>query len=182
MSVPSASNIAGLEILELHAFADERGSLTEVYRRSWIADGDEAVQANLSRSTAGVLRGLHWHRRQRDYWCFLTGRAFAAFVDLREASPTRRAVATVEIDTDERRVAIAVPPGVAHGFEAVSDVSLLYLVDAYYTGDDEFGLAWDDPELAIAWPNREPLLSERDRANPSLAEALELAPPFAERR
>ena len=62
--------------------------------------------------------------------------------------------------------------GVAHGFEAETEVLLLYLVDAYYTGEDEFGLAWNDPDLAIAWPNPQPLLSERDRSNPSLTEVM----------
>jgi dTDP-4-dehydrorhamnose 3,5-epimerase len=170
--------IVGVEMFDLTSHADERGALSEVYRRDWATRAGEAVQANLSRSNAGVLRGLHWHRRQHDYWCFLSGRAFAVFVDVRAGSPTQGLATTLEVDTDDRRIGISVPPGVAHGFEAISDVTLLYLVDAYYTGDDEFGLAWDDPDLAIAWPNRAPVLSERDRSNPSLADVLTTAPPF----
>lgn len=165
--------IDGLSLHEIGARADARGSLSEVYRRAWVPDGAEAVQANLSESRAGVLRGLHWHRHQRDYWCFLHGTVFAVFVDLRPGSPTQREVVTLEIDTERERFGIAVPPGVAHGFEALSEVSLLYLVDAYYSGEDEFGLAWDDPDLAIDWPDGTPVLSERDRSNPSLASAIE---------
>src|ERR1044072_8701730 len=111
------ARIEGLEIVAPEEFADERGSLAEVYRRSWLSDGGDAVQANLSTSRAGVLRGLHWHRRQRDYWCFLEGRAFAAFVDLRERSTTQRAVLTLQVDAGRERVGISVPPGVAHGFQ-----------------------------------------------------------------
>ena len=178
MSANPSSSIDGVQVIDIDVHADERGALSEVYRRSWIHGGGEGVQANVSRSRAGVLRGLHWHRRQRDYWCFLEGRAFAAFVDLRAGSPTQRGVMTLEIDSGDRNVGIAVPPGVAHGFLASSDVTLLYLVDEYFTGDDEFGLAWDDAELAIGWPNRSPILSERDRSNPSLAEVLRDAPPY----
>ena len=172
------TTIDGVGVFLLEAHADERGSLSEVYRRAWVDEGPGAVQANVSQSRSGVLRGLHWHREQRDYWCFLTGRAFAVLVDLRAGSPTQRAVMTLEVDAADRRVGISVPPGVAHGFEALTDVTLLYLVDAYYTGMDEFGLAWDDPELAIAWPTRSPVLSERDRSNPSLGEVLQDPPPL----
>lgn len=178
MSANLSSSIDGVQVFGIDVHADERGALSEIYRRSWIEGGAESVQANVSRSRSGVLRGLHWHRRQRDYWCFLDGRAFAAFVDLREGSPTQRGVMTLDIDGRDRNLGIAVPAGIAHGFVALTDVTLLYLVDAYYTGEDEFGLAWDDPELAIAWPNPSPTLSERDRSNPSLAEVLAHAPPY----
>jgi dTDP-4-dehydrorhamnose 3,5-epimerase len=173
-----AVGIAGVQRLDLDEHRDERGALVEVYRRGWLEDGDEAVQANLSFSRAGVVRGLHWHRRQRDYWCVLSGRAFVALVDLREGSPTHLVTFEHEIDADVRRIALEIPPGVAHGFRAETDVTLLYLVDAYYTGDDEFGLAWDDPDVGIGWPAGTALLSERDGSNPSLADVLEDPPRF----
>jgi dTDP-4-dehydrorhamnose 3,5-epimerase len=65
-----------------------------------------------------------------------------------------------------------IPPGVAHGFLAVTDLTLGYLVDRYFDGSDEWGIAWNDPELGIDWPATDPVLSERDRNNPRLAEAL----------
>ena len=178
MSSLVTGSIEGVEVLEIEPHADDRGALYEIYRRAWVPAAEEAIQANLSESKPGVLRGLHWHRRQRDYWCFLRGGVFAALVDLREGSPTRLAVMTLTLEADERPFATSIPPGVAHGFEARSSALLLYLVDAYYTGEDEFGLAWDDPEIAIAWPNAEPLLSERDRSNPSLAEVLRDPPRY----
>lgn len=165
-------DIVGAQLFELVPHPDDRGSLTETYRREWVTGGREVLQANLSWSRPGVLRGLHWHRRQADYWCVLSGVAHVALVDLREGSPTRLGTALRRIDAAERRFGLAIPAGVAHGFFAESEVLLLYLVDATFTGDDEQGLAWDDPELGIVWPTATPILSERDRSNPSLAEVL----------
>lgn len=174
----SDTGIAGLSVFRLESHRDERGSLTETYRRSWLERGREAVQANVSRSHPGVLRGLHWHANQSDMWCFLTGVAFVAFADLRSGSPSRFGTFSRTIDAERQPYAIAIPPGVAHGFYAETGVVLQYLVDAYYSGEDEFGLAWDDPDLGIPWPNPRPLLSERDRSNPDLATAAELAPAY----
>jgi len=172
------AGIAGVRLLRLVPHADERGGLTEAYRRAWLPEAREAVQANLSVSHPGVLRGLHWHREQADYWCVLSGIAFVALVDLREGSPTRLATFQRRIDAAEERIGVRIPPGVAHGFYAESEVLLLYLVDAYFSGDDELGLAWDDPVLGIAWPSATPILSERDRANPSLEEVLHDPPAY----
>lgn len=173
------SDFPGVVITDLVSHADGRGAFIELYRQEWLPEGSPPIlQSNLSRSRAGVLRGLHYHLQQADYWCVLEGRAFVALVDLRDGSPTFREVRTIDFDADERLRGLYVPPGVAHGFCARSDVALLYQVDAYFTGKDEHGVAWDDPDLAIAWPLAEPVLSDRDRANPSLAEALRDAPRF----
>lgn len=163
--------IDGVVVFALESRADARGRLTEIYRRSRLGERRTFVQANVSISRAGVLRGLHFHRAQADYWCILEGRAFVGLVDLRAGSPTEGATAGVTTDAGERQVALYIPPGVAHGFYAETDLTLLYLVDAEFTGEDEFGLAWDDPDVAIAWPARDPILSERDRSNPSLGQA-----------
>ena len=133
------------------------------------------LQSNLSRSRAGVLRGLHFHRHQADYWCLLAGRAFVGLYDLRADSPTQGAKAELRLDADEP-AALYLPPGVAHGLYAETEVVLLYVVDRYYTGEDEFGLAWDDADVAIRWPTTEPILSERDRSNPNLQQVM-LDPP-----
>jgi dTDP-4-dehydrorhamnose 3,5-epimerase len=137
------------------------------------------VQSNLSRSRRNVLRGLHVHRRQADYWCFGAGTAFVGLVDLREGSPTRLAKAGIRMASDTEPMGLYIPPGVAHGFYAETDVVLQYLVDQYYSGEDEFGLAWDDPDVAMGWPTQTPILSERDTKNPPLSEALEQARPYA---
>lgn len=136
------------------------------------------VQSNLSRSRAGVLRGLHFHRRQADYWCYVEGTAFVALVDLRTGSPTERRAWWDTFDTSQGLKGLYVPPGVAHGFYAVSDVALQYLVDRPFTGEDEHGFAWNDPDAAIPWPNPDPILSDRDATNPSLADVLGDAPPY----
>lgn len=177
---PEALDIAGAQLFQLVAHADERGSLTETYRREWLPGSLEVAQANLSRSRPGVLRGLHWHRRQTDLWCVLSGIAHVALVDLRERSPSRLAVVQLGVNPDERPVALRIPPGVAHGFYAETEVLLQYLVDSSYTGEDEFGLAWDDRGLGISWPVAEPVLSERDRSNPSLEEVLRDPPVYPE--
>ncbi len=175
------TEILGAQVLPLKSHRDDRGSLTEVYRRQWLGSGREIVQSNLSVSAAGVLRGLHFHREQADYWVVLSGTAFVGLFDLRESSPTRGRKAELRIDADAQPVGLYLPPGVAHGFYAETEVRLLYLVDRAYDGTDEFGLAWDDPDVGIDWPSREPLLSDRDRSNPSLAEALAHAPSFSDR-
>jgi dTDP-4-dehydrorhamnose 3,5-epimerase len=175
--------IAGVEVRELRRLGDERGSFAETYRREWLPAGaGEMVQSNLSRSNAGVLRGMHYHRRQADYWVVLEGRAFVALFDLRSGSPTPGERVELEMDGGSP-AGLYIPPGVAHGFAARTDVALLYLVDAYYhaPAPDEHGIAWDDPGLGFGWPEAEPVLSGRDRSNPPLAEALADPPEWVDR-
>jgi dTDP-4-dehydrorhamnose 3,5-epimerase len=171
--------IEGVALIPLAPHADDRGSLVEVFRRAWVPSPNGVLQANLSISRHGVLRGLHFHRRQADYWCVISGKAFVALCDLRAGSPTEGRKAELQIAAEEQLLGLYVPPGVAHGFLAETEIWLLYLVDAYFTGEDEFGLAWDDPQMSIAWPMADPVLSERDRSNPSLAQALEQPPVYA---
>ncbi len=163
--------------LELTAHPDDRGSVTEVFRQSWLKRERPMVQANLSISRPGVLRGLHFHREQSDYWCAAAGTAFVGLYDLRRGSPTEGTKQELGLGGQVGR-ALLIPPGVAHGFYAESDLSLVYLVDAYYTGQDEFGLAWDDPDVGIDWPTRDPVLSERDRGHPRLGD-LSFVPAYA---
>ena len=163
--------IEGVVLVHLSSHDDDRGSLTETWRREWVRGSSEMVQANLSRSRAGILRGLHVHGEQADYWCVLSGTAFIGLFDLRTGSPSDGTKAEVRIDAGVERVGLYIPPGVAHGCLAETEVLLQYLVDRVFTGQDEFGLAWDDPDVAIAWPVSEPKLSARDRSNPSLADA-----------
>ena len=136
------------------------------------------VQSNLSLSRAGVLRGLHFHRRQADYWCVLDGSAFVALVDLRRGSPTEGRPWWDTFDAGAGLRGLYVPPGVAHGFHALTDMRMQYLVDRPFGGDDEFGFAWNDPAAGIPWPASDPVVSERDSSSPSLADALADAPSF----
>lgn len=168
--------IDGVIVRELEAHPDERGSFTETFRQDWLPAGARPMlQSNLSRSSAGVLRGMHFHRQQSDWWVVLEGSAFIALYDLRSpGSPEPRS--TFSVEAPGTFLGIFIPPGVAHGFLAITAVTLQYLVDAAFDGSDEFGFAWDDPEVGIDWPITGPTLSPRDRSNPSLAEAVGLHP------
>ena len=175
MPEPIDVGIDGVLLFELATHPDHRGSFTEDYRREWIPGGREMVQGNVSFSKANVLRGLHFHRAQADWWTYYMG---SAVVDLRVGSPSQGRGLGLRIDTAEGFKSLYIPRGVAHGFYAEQEVILHYMVDNYHTGADEFGIMWDDPGLGIDWPSRDPTLSDRDRSNPGLAEVLEDAPMF----
>ena len=168
--IVESSVINGVKLVRLRAFADERGRFMETFRKDWFPERTwDIVQTNRSESKAGVLRGLHYHRHQVDYWHVMRGRIRVALADLRPASATYRSVQIIEMDQDEP-AGLFIPPGVAHGFCALTDATLTYIVDNYYNGQDELGVAWDDPGLAIPWGVKAPILSQRDRDNPKLAD------------
>jgi len=166
--------IAGVVLVEPLVHSDGRGAFLETYRRDWFPHGREMVQGNRALRGAGAVVGLHYHLLQADYWYVTSGHARVVLHDLREGSPTQGA--TLQLDAGEvdgagnNHLGIYIPPGVAHGFAALTDLSLDYLVDRYYDPADEHGVAWDDPEIAAEWIVREPVLSERDRANPRRAD------------
>jgi dTDP-4-dehydrorhamnose 3,5-epimerase len=186
------SGLAGVRLGRLVRHEDGRGAFRELWRASAFgvldpADADRTanrgagdpprfVQANLSNSAAGVLRGLHYHRRQLDYWVVTAGRALVALVDVRpllDGSGPRALVETHELSADDW---VVIPAGVAHGFLALEALELLYLVTNEYDGSDELGFAWDDPDVGVPWPalpmtpDGRPILSERDRSNPPLTQ------------
>ena len=157
--------IADVIVVEPNAHGDERGRFVETYRRSWFPLGREMVQANRSVKQAGALVGLHYHLHQADYWYLLEGRARVVLHDLRLGSPTDGATELVDLDGDVDQ-GLFIPPGVAHGFAAITDLQLTYMVDNYYNESDELGLAWDDPDVGAEWGITEPVLSNRDMTNP----------------
>lgn len=173
----SPSALPGVHYGALVRHGDERGSFREIWRAGAFP-GETFVQANLSTSAAGVLRGLHLHRRQDDLWVVAEGRAFVALVDVRpliDGSGPAALVETRELAADDW---VVIPTGVAHGFLALEPLQLLYLVTNEYDGSDELGFAWDDPAVVVDWPvlrgtpNGRPILSGRDAANPPLADLL----------
>ncbi len=160
--------IPGVLLVELRPFADDRGRFTETFRKEWFPQRSWAsLQMNRSDSHAGVLRGLHYHFDQVDYWYLASGRIRVGLAALRRSSPSFRCTETIALDAADNR-GLYIPSGVAHGFLALTDVTLFYVVDNYYDGGrDEFGLAWDDPDVAVPWmPPAPPVLSGRDAANP----------------
>ena len=155
----------------LHGFPvvhqDERGSFMEIFREDEL--GASFVQGNHSRSAKGVLRGLHYHRKQSDAWYVIAGEAQAMLADLRTPAESP-AVVSVTMRAGEPRI-LFIPPGVAHGFLAITDVDLIYWVTHPYDATDELGVAWDDPLLQAPWQipdGSAPVLSDRDRRNPPL--------------
>lgn len=163
----ASAAIHGVKFTRLRAFGDARGRFMETFRKEWFPERDwEIIQTNRSDSIAGVLRGLHYHFKQVDYWYVPKGRVRVGLADLRQGSPTQGASEVVEIG-DDNQMGIFVPTGVAHGFYALTNVTLTYLVDNYYDGADEMGVAWNDPTLAVPWGVTAPLLSARDETNPA---------------
>ena len=160
----SGLGIDGVVHQQLQAHGDQRGRFTEIFRARDFPD--ELVQANHSVSQTGVLRGLHYHHNQADLWYVVSGRAQVALADLRQGTESP-ATATVVLD-GEAPSNLYIPPGVAHGFLALSDLNLIYWVTQEYDGSDEYGVAWDDEKLAIPWAHDNPILSERDADNPKL--------------
>lgn len=157
-------------IMPVTAFGDARGAFMETFRREWFPWVNwDRIQGNCSLSAAGVLRGLHYHHRQIDYWFVTHGMIRVGLVDLRPSSPAYLRGTTLEIG-DDNRIGLFIPSGVAHGFYALTDATLTYLVNNYYDGSDELGVAWDDPALGVEWNADAPMLSGRDQQNPRLAD------------
>jgi dTDP-4-dehydrorhamnose 3,5-epimerase len=168
--------VSDLILVETDPIADPRGVLSELYKRSaFEAAGIGAVfvQENLSRSTRGVLRGLHYqippHAQGKLVAC-LRGEIFDVGVDLRRGSPSYGRWASAALSGENRRM-LYVPEGFAHGFCVVSeDADVVYQLTAEYAPAAERGVRWDDPALGIPWPVRAPVLSDRDRALPGLTD------------
>lgn len=158
--------IPGVINIQLRPFTDERGRFTELFRKEWFPQREWTnIQSNRSESRAGVLRGLHYHFNQVDYWYVISGRIRVGLADLRRSSSSYRVTETIDLDAADNK-GLFIPVGVAHGFLALTDVTLIYTVDNYYDGRDEFGLAWNDPDLAVPWNfDGSPTLSDRDLGN-----------------
>jgi len=159
--------IPGVINVQLRPFTDERGRFTELFRKEWFPQREWAnIQSNRSESRAGVLRGLHYHFNQVDYWYVVSGRIRVGLADLRRSSASYHVTETIDLDAADNK-GLFIPVGVAHGFLTLTDVTLIYTVDNYYDGRDEFGLAWNDPDLLVPWNfDGEPTLSDRDLGNP----------------
>ena len=170
------TRLAGLALLRPESFADERGFFLESYSRrdlQGIGITTEFLQDNHSRSVRDTVRGLHFQtgEGQAKLVRAARGRIWDVVVDIRRDSPTFGEWEAFELD-DVDHGQLYVPVGFAHGFCAISDIAdVCYKVSAYYDPETERGIAWDDPAIGIDWPAAEPKLSDRDRRNPTLADA-----------
>lgn len=168
--------IPDLILIEPVVFEDKRGFFLEFYKHSDFKKAgikEEFVQDNHSGSIRGVLRGLHFQREpeaQGKLLRCIRGEIFDVAVDIRRDSPTFGRWVSV-ILSEENRKMLYIPPGFAHGFQVLSDTAeVIYKTTREYSPGHEAGIIWNDPELNIDWPIKEPLLSVRDRQWPMLKE------------
>ena len=176
-----ATRLQGPILLEPRAFRDERGFFQESFRASALAEhgiSHPFVQDNHSRSTQGVLRGMHFQvgEGQAKLVRCARGAILDVVVDIRAGSPTFGQWEAHVLD-DERHHQLYVPVGFGHGFAVLSDLAdVTYLLSSLYDPLTESGIAWDDPDVGVDWQVEEPLLSERDKNGPKLAEVAETLP------
>jgi dTDP-4-dehydrorhamnose 3,5-epimerase len=170
------TKLDGVVLIDTDFFRDERGFFIENYHKERFAEHGlhyEFVQDNHSRSSAKVLRGLHYQDTTAPMGKLVRcteGCVLDVAVDIRVGSPTFGQWVGAELSADSQRQ-IMVPAGFAHGFLTLSDVAeVQYKCTGYYTPSAEGGLAWDDPDIGIQWPHPDPVLSNRDRNAMSLAQ------------
>ncbi len=168
-------DIPGLLIIEPKVFGDARGFFLESYNRQRYCDVGvpvEFVQDNISFSTRGILRGLHFQNPnpQAKLLQVLQGEVYDVAVDLRRSSPTFGQWHGLALSSENKRQ-FFIPAGFAHGFQVVSETALFqYKCDNFYSPKDECTLRWDDPKLGIPWPLDNPQLSDKDARGVPLAE------------
>jgi dTDP-4-dehydrorhamnose 3,5-epimerase len=168
------TTLPGVLIIEPAVHRDERGFFLETYHAQRYRDAglDAAfVQDNHSRSLRGTLRGLHWQieHPQGKLVRVLLGEIFDVVVDIQPESPTFGQWVGASLSSDNFRQIYA-PPGFAHGFCVTSDVAEVeYKCTDFYDPKAERGLIWNDPEVGVAWPVTDPILSPRDQRHPTLA-------------
>lgn len=161
-------------IIEPKVFGDNRGFFLETFNEQRYSEEAgialEFVQDNQSRSSKGVLRGLHFQytKPQGKLIRVVRGAVLDVAVDIRIGSPTFGQWMSVEL-SEENKKQVWVPPGFAHGFMALSDITELeYKCTAYYDPKDEGSILWSDPDLNIPWPIAKPILSSKDADAPLL--------------
>lgn len=176
------TTIPDVWVLEPTVHGDERGYFMETFRQAHFAERSvdcEFVQDNQSKSVQGTLRGLHYQLQfpQGKLARVLSGEVFDVAVDIRQSSPTFGQWVG-EILSGENKKQLWIPPGFAHGFYVISETAeLSYKCTEYYHPEDDHSIAWNDPDIGIAWPSgigkeSSPLLSAKDQNGHSLKEAL----------
>jgi dTDP-4-dehydrorhamnose 3,5-epimerase len=175
------TKLDGVVLIEPVVHGDERGFMLESYsREAWheLGVGVDFVQHNHSRSSKGTLRGIHFQTSpgQAKLVRCPRGAILDVAVDLRRESPTYGQWEAHVLDDVSHRQ-LFVPVGFGHGFAVLSEIAdVAYQVSSYYDPATEAGIAWDDPEVGVEWQVSEPLLSERDKQAPKLAEVRDELP------
>ncbi|HEY9167742.1 MAG TPA: dTDP-4-dehydrorhamnose 3,5-epimerase [Candidatus Kryptonia bacterium] len=166
----------GLTIIEPYTFGDERGFFMETYRQDEFAKAgieDKFIQDNHSRSAKGVIRGLHYQvdpSEQSKLVRCVRGEIFDVALDLRMKSPTFGEWYGLVLSEENKKM-FHVPRGFAHGYSTLSDIAeVVYKVDEFYSREDERGIRFDDPKLAIEWRVFNPVVSSKDKALPRFDE------------
>jgi len=170
-----ATGISGLVIIEPQVHGDARGYFMETWhaqRYARLGLPEQFVQSNISRSGAGVVRGLHYQfpQPQGKLVQVVEGRVFDVAVDIRSDSPTFRQWAGVELSAESHRQ-LYVPEGFAHGFCVLGEgATITYLCTRPFSAEFDAAIAWDDPDIGVEWPIQPQSLSAKDRAAPRLCE------------
>jgi dTDP-4-dehydrorhamnose 3,5-epimerase len=168
------SGLPGVVIAEPKVFSDERGFFAETYHLQKYAKGGidtVFVQDNHSRSGQGVLRGMHYQLKnpQAKLVYVVSGEIFDVAVDLRQGSPSFGKWTGTAL-SDKNRRQMFIPEGFAHGFCVLSpSADVIYKCSNFYDPSDDRGLLWNDPDVAIKWPESNPVVSDKDRNLPALA-------------
>ncbi len=168
--------LPGVKIIEPKVFGDHRGFFLETYNRERYKEAGidlDFMQDNHSKSSRGVLRGLHYqlvNPQDKLVWC-ISGAVWDVAVDVRKGSETFGKWVGVELNTETKKQ-ILVPKGFAHGFVVLSEVAeIMYKCSDVYNPKGEGGIIWNDPAVGIEWPITDVVLSEKDAILPPLAEA-----------
>jgi dTDP-4-dehydrorhamnose 3,5-epimerase len=167
--------IPDVRLIKPRVFSDDRGFFLQTYHEKQYREvGIDVrfVQDNWSRSTKGVLRGLHYQLKnaQDKLVSVVRGEVFDVAIDIRRGSPTFGKWVG-EVLSDKNHHQMFIPKGFAHGFCVLSDeVDFVYKCSDFYTAGDEYGIRWDDPDIGVNWPFGEYILSEKDQALPVLAD------------
>jgi dTDP-4-dehydrorhamnose 3,5-epimerase len=158
----------GVELIRLDVHADARGNLFELFRQG-ASSIPRLAQWNAARCAATSLRGVHAHFAHADYLVVVEGEFVFGLCDLRADQPTHglRAMFTM---TGQAPQALIIPPGVAHGFYTLKAGIQFYGMTHYWTIDDDLCCRWDDPALALPFPAKGPIISERDAAGMTFAQ------------
>ena len=170
-------SLPGVILITSPAFADARGFFIEIYKHSEFSKAgipEYFVQDNYSRSSQHVLRGLHYQKdpvAQGKLVRCIKGMVFDVAVDIRKGSHTYGKWVGIELSEENSQV-LYIPPAFAHGFMVLSEAAeIIYKCTEEYSPEHERGIIWNDPDIDIDWPVRNPLLSEKDNALPLLKDA-----------